>query len=255
VNWKRLIVYLFLNAAVSAAVTLGVLYGWDKTHPQTQAAPCVQALPAPSLVSPAIGSTPTAAIASARPTVTPSTYVVQSGDTLGVIAQRYNLTLEQLMAANALTDPNVLNVGQTLIIPGNGYVPPPPPTGTPGALPTNAAEPPRPTATANPNAPPSQVAIREVKSPGNLADETVVITNQGGPVGLAGWTLADQSGHLYRFPALTLFEGGAVSLHTGLGSDTVTDLYWGLTEPVWASGRQALLSDAGGNLQTRFAVP
>jgi len=254
-NWKRLIVYLFLNAAVSATVTLSVLWGWEKTHPQTAAAPCSQALPAPSLVRPAVSSTPTAAVAAVPATVTPSTYVVQSGDTLGAIAQRYSLTLDQLMAANNLTDPNVLRVGQTLVIPGNGYVPPPPPTGTPGALPTNAAEPPRPTDTPNPNAPLPQVAIREVKSPGSLADETVVITNQGGPLDLAGWTLADQTGHQYRFPALTLFEGGAVSLHTGAGTDTVTDLYWGLAEPVWASGRQALLSDAGGNLQTRFTIP
>jgi hypothetical protein len=94
-----------------------------------------------------------------------------------------------------------------------------------------------------------------VQSPGALANETLVIANQGGPVNLAGWTLRDEAGHLYIFPALTLFEGGAVSLHTAAGADTVTDLYWGLAETVWATGRQALLSDAGGNLLTRFTVP
>jgi LysM repeat protein len=254
-NSKRLIAYLLLNVLVSAVVTLSVLWLWDKTHPI--AAPCAQAPSAPAVVS-LPGSSPTPAVsanASTPATVTPGAYVVQSGDTLGGIADKYNLTVAQLMAANNLTDPNVLHVGQTLVIPGNGFVPTPLPTGTPGALPTNAAEPPRATATPNPNAPLPHITVREVKSPGQLADEAVVIANQGGPVDLTGWTLRDEAGHLYQFPALTLFEGGVVSLHTGAGSDTVTDLYWKLAEPVWASGKQALLSDAGGNLQTRFTVP
>ena len=37
-NGRRLIVYLFLNAIVSAAVTLTVLWVWDRTHPAPQGA-------------------------------------------------------------------------------------------------------------------------------------------------------------------------------------------------------------------------
>ena len=44
-------------------------------------------------------------------------YVVQSGDTLGSIAQTYGVGLEALMQANGLIDANVLEVGQTLVIP------------------------------------------------------------------------------------------------------------------------------------------
>ena len=88
-----------------------------------------------------------------------------------------------------------------------------------------------------------------------MAEEALVIANQGGPVDLNGWTLRDEAGHVYTFPALTLFEGGAVTVHTAAGADTVIDLHWGLTVPVWASGRQVLLSDAGGNLHSRFTVP
>ncbi len=44
-------------------------------------------------------------------------YVVQPGDTLGSIAQTYGVSPEALMQANGLIDPNVLEVGQTLVIP------------------------------------------------------------------------------------------------------------------------------------------
>lgn len=46
-------------------------------------------------------------------------YVVRSGDTLSAIARRYNVTLNQLLAANPqITNPDVISVGQTICIPG-----------------------------------------------------------------------------------------------------------------------------------------
>ncbi len=45
-------------------------------------------------------------------------YVVQPDDTLGSIAARFNVSINDLMAANNLSDPNVLDVGQQLVIPG-----------------------------------------------------------------------------------------------------------------------------------------
>lgn len=44
-------------------------------------------------------------------------HVVQSGETLGSIARRYGLTIDQLVAANNLPDPDRLSVGQELVIP------------------------------------------------------------------------------------------------------------------------------------------
>lgn len=44
-------------------------------------------------------------------------YVVQSGDTLGVIAQKYGVSLQALMQVNGLDDADLLSVGQTLTIP------------------------------------------------------------------------------------------------------------------------------------------
>jgi murein DD-endopeptidase MepM/ murein hydrolase activator NlpD len=45
-------------------------------------------------------------------------YVVQEGDTLSNIALRFGVTVDDLVAANGLSDPNQLSVGTQLIIPG-----------------------------------------------------------------------------------------------------------------------------------------
>jgi len=47
----------------------------------------------------------------------PEQYAVQPGDTLGVIAQNYGVSLEEMIAANDLPNPNILEVGQILTIP------------------------------------------------------------------------------------------------------------------------------------------
>ncbi|MEW5941900.1 MAG: LysM peptidoglycan-binding domain-containing protein [Chloroflexota bacterium] len=45
-------------------------------------------------------------------------YIVQPGDTLSSIAERFGVTVDDLMAANGIVNPNLLAVGQRLIIPG-----------------------------------------------------------------------------------------------------------------------------------------
>jgi len=52
------------------------------------------------------------------PSPTPAgLYVVQQGDTLSGLAEDFGTTVEEIMAANGLTDPNAIQSGQTLIIP------------------------------------------------------------------------------------------------------------------------------------------
>ena len=48
---------------------------------------------------------------------TPQSYVVQPGDMLSAIAQKYSVSIQALTQANHITDPNALRAGQTLIIP------------------------------------------------------------------------------------------------------------------------------------------
>jgi len=59
------------------------------------------------------------------PTPTPYKYTIVAGDTLLVIAARFGLTLDELLAANPEVDPYLLSVGAELIIPqseGEGSV-------------------------------------------------------------------------------------------------------------------------------------
>ena len=46
-------------------------------------------------------------------------YVVRSGDTVWQIARRYSTSANSIISANQLENPNVLSVGQALIIPGH----------------------------------------------------------------------------------------------------------------------------------------
>ncbi len=57
-------------------------------------------------------------VAAVDPTVVTSIYIVEPGDTLSDIAGRLGVTLEELIAANELDTPDVIDVGLELTIPG-----------------------------------------------------------------------------------------------------------------------------------------
>ena len=59
------------------------------------------------------------AVASARPTNGESVkHTVMSGESLGVIARKYQITVGELATANNITDPSKVRIGQQLVIPG-----------------------------------------------------------------------------------------------------------------------------------------
>jgi LysM repeat protein len=79
--------------------------------PTPTATPTKSPTPTPTATkSPTPTPTPTA-------TVKPSTYTVVSGDTLTKIATRFGVTQAALMAANKITNPNSIQLGQKLVIP------------------------------------------------------------------------------------------------------------------------------------------
>ena len=73
----------------------------------------------------------------AAPVFADTVYVVQPGDTLFKISLKFNVSMQAIMAANGITNPNLIFAGQVLTIPGagSGSTPapatPPPATVTP----------------------------------------------------------------------------------------------------------------------------
>ncbi len=59
-------------------------------------------------------------VATPTPTPNPQTYTVQPGDTLLGIAERFNITVEDLAARNDILDPNNVFAGQKLELPQPG---------------------------------------------------------------------------------------------------------------------------------------
>ncbi len=194
---------------------------------------------------------PTLAI---TPTVTSAQYVVQPGDTLSTIAEAQDVTVEELIAANDIESPDVLQVGQTLVIPVGG-LPTPDPTITSSApLSPTASPPPTPLPTLTPSGPPA-VEIAEVLATGDVNSEMVIVKNQGGMANLEEWSFADNEGNTFTFPSLTLFKGAVVRIHSQAGDNTPHDLHWGRTEAAWQSGEMITVRDAAENVVDTYIVP
>jgi LysM repeat protein len=250
-------VFIAVNVIVSAAVMLIILFVWGRVH-----------IPAPSTSTPApaLTLTPlTTEEAVGTPTVLPIAsptppglllYTVQEGDTLGAIALTYDVSVEDLMAANGLTDANVLHVGQTLVVPVAGL-----PTPTSGPTAETLPEPsptvvllPTPLPTPTSSGPPL-VEIGQVLGSGDVAAEVVMVRNRGGAARLEGWTLSDAEGNTFTFPALILFTDAEVHVHSAAGSATPSDLYWGRASPAWSGGELITLRDAAGDVVDTYIVP
>ncbi len=235
-------------AVVIGAILLGVTLIWGR-GPQAD-------VPAQDWPTAVIEET-----SSPLPVVTPTptgplTYTVQSGDTLSALAEQHDVSIEALVAANNLINPDVLQVGQVLIIPDNEIeeLPPADSTLTAVSSPSPDEESHQALPTLTPSGP-ALIQISGVTGAGNLQVETVTVTNEGGTVSLEGWTLAGQPDDPFTFPALTLFPGGSVQVHSGAGENAARDLYWGRAEPAWQKGTLLTLRDADGNVVDTYIVP
>ncbi|WP_129116481.1 DUF4350 domain-containing protein [Halegenticoccus tardaugens] len=84
----------------------------------------------------------------------------------------------------------------------------------------------------------------------NLDDEYVVFGNDGdSALDLTDWQVRDEAEKTYTFPAFVLDAGAEVTLYTGEGEDTQTELYWDSGSPVWNNeGDTVYVSDADGTL-------
>jgi len=276
---KRLFYIVLLNIIISAVTVVVVLQLWESNHPPLtmDGTPVVIVVtPTQSVVLPDLANnsssdeippvTPGVLISGtlqATPTMEMLTYQVKEGDTLGALAVQFNISLADIMTVNNLTDPDSLYVGQIIYIP---TAPLPKATST-SIPPTIVASPtPRPSATATHGPTPTstqtqigqepQVVIDTVIGVGVLENERVVLLRTGdGELSLAGWRLEDGMGKVYTFPQLTLYKGGAINLNTRTGEDTVVDLFWGLTSPIWKSGKTVFLYDSLNGLRASYTIP
>ncbi len=259
-QWKTLIYFLLLNVLISACTTLAVLLIWDYTHKPAESGELNNAAAVVTTGTASYNPALTAAILTQLPEITSTpepvipqnveAYEVKFGDTLGSIAEEFDVSLEELMTINQLPDPNSLSAGMVI------YVPKPR-----GAAPTQT---PQPTRTAmiaisgTPASPQAEagVVINSVIGVGEITAEHVFLSRTGGgQLSLAGWQIEDEDGNVYIFPQLDLFPGGAVNVWTTNGVSTVVDLYWGLQSPVWERGETVTVRDKQGKIRASYTIP
>ena len=103
---------------------------------------------------------------------------------------------------------------------------------------------------------PVQITKVYVNSPGSdlpttnakVNSEYTVIKNTGTSTQtMTGWTLRDQSNHVYKFGTFSLGAGKTVVLRTGKGTNSATTRFWGSSYYIWNNtGDTAYLRNAAG---------
>lgn len=274
---KRLIYLTLFDILVSATTTLCMLYLWDAGKERLAALQMESDLasqkPAVTIVvigAPVEGTAvmetlgaptqPVDTIIPPTPTLPSEIYRVRAGDTLGIIADRNNISLQDILAINNLEDPNNLLIGQEILLP-TGPLPTltltftPTPTSQPPGTPTpRSTHPPTSTPSLTPKA--AEVSITSVLGTGDLATERVRITLHGGSeISLSDWQLIDSDLHSFIFPQLDLFPEASIQVNTRTGLNTAADLFWGLSTPVWEPGETVQLLDAAGTVRATFKIP
>jgi hypothetical protein len=122
----------------------------------------------------------------------------------------------------------------------------------PENTPTNTATPLPPTPTSTPQPPPADVRIVTIlynPAGDDVQGEYVQLQNFGGSTAvMTGWTLRDESSHVFTFPSgFSLAVNAAVRVWTKSGANTATDLYFGSAAAIWNNtGDTAFLRNGSG---------
>lgn len=263
---KQVAFIIGLNAVISVVISIVVVL---------ILAPPGQVGPASTTTMPTSSVMTTQAVEEITPTVEVVLHVVKAGDTISGMAFQYDVSEEDIIAANQLENPNFLQVGMQLIIPIGGvsqatatFTPAPTATNTP--LPfdppsadmtaTVAAElgaTTTPLPTPLPSSGELTIEITEVLGAGQIDQERVVITNLGDRLAsMQDWTLSGADGNIYTFPNFRLWAGGGVTVHTRVGQDgnPPSNFYWGKLEAVWSLGDVVTLKDAQGLVLATYTV-
>ena len=250
-NIARWTSYLILNVFVSASVAVAVLMYWDK-YQRPYANIGTNPVEIANIDYGESQEYNSNQVISNESSHDSTTYRVSAGDTIGRIALQFNLTVEELMKANNISDPNRLSIDQQLVIPVTKSMEPTlRPMATASATDTV-------TISDKDTLPVTEYShkleIRSVNSIGNLEFERLVVVNWGETVSLLGWSIVSSAGETYDFPELRLYENGQVTVHTSVGNNTVTDLYWGKSESAWEPGVTMNLVDSNGSTHANYEI-
>lgn len=100
------------SVLVSVAMMAGLVSCGDGADDSLDSLPMLSEVASTTAAPAAVGATTT---------TTPSTdeefYLVQQGDSLSAIASSFGVKVDELMAANGITNPDKIQAGQKLIIP------------------------------------------------------------------------------------------------------------------------------------------
>jgi LysM repeat protein len=254
-NRRQLAFVILLNALISLVVALAVVWVVELRRPDPEV---LAAIYTPVAAPVAATFTPTPAVAavaeapppadSTQATPAPQTqattgeetiYVIQVGDSLSSVADRFGLSIAALVEANDLDNPDFVFVGQRLLIP-NGA----------GEIAATASPTPLPAAA------PGRLRISTVSSTGDLATESIAVNNDSDlAVNLQGWRLEQEGGPAYTFGNVLLFPGSGIQVFTGAGTDNSVAVYWNQAAPLWQPGSVARLLDPQGAEVARLPVP
>ena len=108
--------------------------------------------------------------------------------------------------------------------------------------------------TAAPGSP--HVELLSISGAGTAASEVVTLQNNGeDEISLTGWMLKNSRGSTFTFPQVTLYPGASLRVHTIAGTNTASDLYWGLSSPAWQGGELAGLYDPQNIVRSFYRNP
>ena len=226
---QQAVVLVAVNAVVSALISLLVVAGGLAFY----APPIVQQRVIDGTARPIVTPAPT------RRT-TPLNYTIKAGDSLSAIAAQYGISTAALMAANGITNPNLLTVGQIIVIP------PPDLTTATTAVPTPG--------TAVPPVVPILKINAILRTGSSPVGEMVILQNVGARINMKGWTLQDLKNQTYVFPDFVLESNAGVRIHSEAGLDNASDLYWGRTAAVWDANDTATLKDHSGIVIDSYTI-
>lgn len=124
-------------------------------------APVPAPVPVPVIPAPPTTTSP--------PAATPGTYIIKPGDTFNLVAQKYNISLDAILAANPNVIPTSLQVGQVINIPTGSVVSP----AQPNPVPSNPAPAPAPVQPVQPTPAQTPIVSPPAQSPQTSGTYTV----------------------------------------------------------------------------------